>query len=95
MGEVLEGAQVTDVVGRYGVAGQTVYDWLRRYSDHGLGGLADRSSRPDQMSTEIEARAVELPLAPPGLAGGHHRLRAGQPQPDARPRAQFRVVTKP
>ena len=36
--EVLEGAQVTDVARRYGVARQTVHDWLRRYGDHGLAG---------------------------------------------------------
>ena len=28
--EVLEGATVTDVARRYGVARQTVHDWLRR-----------------------------------------------------------------
>jgi transposase-like protein len=46
--EVLEGASVTDVARRYGVARQTVHDWLLRYAnDGGLGGLADRSSRPE------------------------------------------------
>ena len=46
--EVLdEGAPVTEVARRYGVARQTVHEWLRRYaSEGGLGGLADRSSRP-------------------------------------------------
>ena len=47
--EVLdEGATVTDVARRYGVARQTVHGWLRRYaSDGGLAGLVDRSSRPE------------------------------------------------
>ena len=37
--EVLdEGASVTDVARRYGVARQTVHEWLRRYA--GEGGLA-------------------------------------------------------
>jgi transposase-like protein len=45
--EVLnEGAAVTDVARRYGVARQTVHDWLGRYAAEGLRGLADRSSRP-------------------------------------------------
>jgi transposase-like protein len=43
--EVLdEGASVTDVARRYGVARQTVHGWLRRCAnDGGLGGLADKS----------------------------------------------------
>ena len=52
--EVLEGAQVTDVARRYGVARQTVHDWLRRYGDHGLAGLADRSSRPATLPSPDE-----------------------------------------
>jgi transposase InsO family protein len=62
--EVLdEGATVTDVARRYGVARQTVHGWLRRYvNGGGLAGLADRSSRPEscphQMSAVIEARII-------------------------------------
>jgi Helix-turn-helix domain len=45
--EVLgDGASVTDVALRYGVARRTVHDWLRKYAAEGLRGLADRSSRP-------------------------------------------------
>ena len=41
--EVLEGASVTEVARRFGVARQTVHAWLRRYgSDGGMGNLADR-----------------------------------------------------
>jgi len=37
--EVLEdGAPVTAVARRYGLARQTVHEWLRRYADEGLGG---------------------------------------------------------
>ena len=44
--EVLnDGASVTDVARRYGVARQTVHEWLRRYAADGLGGLADHSSQ--------------------------------------------------
>jgi transposase-like protein len=68
--EVLEGASVTDVARRYGVARQTVHEWLRRYGAEGLRGLADRSSRPlscpHQMGPVVEARVVEMRRAHPG-----------------------------
>ena len=69
--EVLdEGASVTDVARRYGVARQTVHDWLRRYVNEGrLAGLVDRSSRPvscpHQMSALVEARVIGLRRAHP------------------------------
>jgi helix-turn-helix protein len=44
--EVLEeGLPVTEVARRYGVARQTVHEWLSRYANGGLGGLTDRSPR--------------------------------------------------
>jgi transposase InsO family protein len=63
--EVLnDGAAVADVARRYGVARQTVHAWLRAYAAEGLGGLADRSSRPlscpHQMDPRVEARIVEM-----------------------------------
>lgn len=68
--EVLQGATVTDVARRYGVARQTVHGWLRRYADQGLAGLADRSSKPvscpHQTPAEVEARIVEMRRAHPG-----------------------------
>jgi transposase InsO family protein len=69
--EVLnDGATVTDVARRYGVARQTVHVWLRAYATGGLGGLADRSSRPlscpHQMPPEVEARVVQLRREHPG-----------------------------
>ncbi len=30
----------------YGISRQCYYGWLRRYQDHGIDGLKDRSSRP-------------------------------------------------
>jgi transposase InsO family protein len=77
--EVLDdGATVTDVARRYGVARQTVHGWLRRYANEGgLGALADRSSRPEscphQMAAEVEARIVGLRRAHPSW--GPSRLR--------------------
>ena len=69
--EVLnEGATVTDVARRFGVARQTVHDWLRLYASGGLAGLVDRSSKPascpHQMAAVVEARIVELRRAHPG-----------------------------
>ena len=69
--EVLnDGASVTDVARRFGVARQTVHVWLRRYAAGGLGGLADHSSKPlscpHQMASELEARIVEMRRAHPG-----------------------------
>jgi len=77
--EVLdEGATVTDVARRYGVARQRVHGWLRRYvNDGGLAGLVDRSSRPrscpHQMSAVVEAQVVGLRRAHP--AWGPSRIR--------------------
>jgi transposase InsO family protein len=64
--EVLdEGVPVTVVARRYGVARQTVHEWLHRYANEGgLGGLADRSSKPGscphQMPAVTEARIVAV-----------------------------------
>src|SRR5688572_18081608 len=45
--EVLrDGASVTGVARRYGVARQRVHEWLKAYAAMGLRGLADRSSKP-------------------------------------------------
>ena len=69
--EVLnDGASVTDVARRYGVARQTVHEWLRRYGSDGLGGLADRTSKPlscpHQMDPVVEARIVSMRMEHPG-----------------------------
>jgi transposase InsO family protein len=69
--EVLnDGASVSDVARRHGVARQTVHEWLRKHAAGGLGGLADHSSRPlscpHQMAPELEARIVEMRRSHPG-----------------------------
>jgi transposase InsO family protein len=69
--EVLQdGVPVTEVARRYGVARQTVHEWLARYAGGGLGGLADRSSRPascpHQMPPQVEARIAGLRRDHPG-----------------------------
>ncbi|SDL78098.1 Transposase InsO and inactivated derivatives [Nonomuraea maritima] len=67
--EVLSGAKVTDVAGRYGVSRQSVHSWVRRYQDGGLAGLADRShapkAHPMQTPVAIEALICELRRAHP------------------------------
>jgi transposase-like protein len=69
---------------RYGVARQTVHEWLRRYAKGGLAALIDQSSRPlscpHQMPAVTEARIVELRRAHPGWGPrtiGHQLGREG------------------
>ena len=70
--EVLnDGATVTDVARRYGVARQTVHVWLRRYAAAGSGGVGGSVSSkplscPHQMPPEVEARVVEMRREHPG-----------------------------
>jgi len=62
--EVLSGAQVTAVAGRYGVSRKTVHAWVGRYRQEGLAGLADRTHRPNshpgQLAAPVEALLVQL-----------------------------------
>ena len=69
--EVLEdGAPVTAVARRYGLARQTVHEWLRRYADEGLGGLADRA--PTRRSVR-RSRSLRWPSIPrPNWTIGEH-----------------------
>lgn len=69
--EVLnDGASVIDVARRYGVARQTVHDWLRSYASGGLAALADKTSRPlscpHQMAPVVEAKIIEMRRQHPG-----------------------------
>ncbi len=67
--EVLAGAPVTEVAGRYGVSRQSVHTWMRRYREGGLGALADRSHRvkshPMQTPAQVEVLICELRRAHP------------------------------
>jgi transposase InsO family protein len=55
---------VGEVAAHFGVSRQSVYAWIRRYQNGGLGGLADRPKRPDtcphQVGAEIEVVVCEL-----------------------------------
>jgi transposase InsO family protein len=61
---VLAGESVIEVSAHVGVSRQTVHTWLARYRDEGLGGLVDRSHRPEfcphQAPIEVEAAVCEL-----------------------------------
>ncbi|MER6009049.1 IS481 family transposase [Nonomuraea angiospora] len=67
--EVLSGAKVTDVAGRYGISRQSVHSWVRRYEEGGLAALADRShapkAHPMQTPAAVEALICELRRAHP------------------------------
>ena len=61
---VLAGASLTEVAAQVGVSRQSVHGWLGRYLSEGVGGLADRSSRPrscpHQVSERVERAVIEL-----------------------------------
>lgn len=62
---VIAGARpVAHVAAELGVSRQCAHRWLRRFGEHGVAGLADRSSRPHQCprrtAAGVEAAVVEL-----------------------------------
>jgi transposase InsO family protein len=64
MAVVQDGATVTEVARRLGVARQSVHNWIARYEAGGLPALADRSHRPHscshQIAPELEALICEI-----------------------------------
>jgi transposase InsO family protein len=70
MAVLQDGWKVTEVAQRLGVARQSVHNWLARYEQGGLAGLADRShqpvSCPHQTSAELEAMICEIRRKHPG-----------------------------
>ena len=44
------GERAVDVARAMGVSVRSVYKWRKRYRDHGLVGLMDRSSRPEPLA---------------------------------------------
>jgi transposase len=61
---IADGRGVGEVAAQFGVSRQSVHSWLRRYEDHGLEGLANRSHKPKsiphQMPAHVEAAVLEL-----------------------------------
>ena len=70
MAVLQDGWKVTEVAQRLGVARQSVHNWIARYEQAGLAGLADRSHRPTscphQTSAELEAMICEIRRKHPG-----------------------------
>lgn len=64
-----DGATVTEVAARFGVARQTVHAWLAKYEAGGIENLGDRSHRPRSCPHQMGA-AVEVEIA---------RMRTGHP----------------
>jgi transposase len=62
--EAAAGVPVTEVAARYEVSRQSVHAWIRRYAEGGLGGLMDRSRRPEscphQVGPQVEAVVCEM-----------------------------------
>jgi putative transposase len=62
----LEGASISELSEGYEVSRKTIYKWLERYSQQGVGGLSDQSRRPlhspNQVSAEVEAAIVAARL---------------------------------
>jgi transposase InsO family protein len=82
--EAASGVPVTEVAERLGVSRQSVHAWIRRYEQGGLGGLMDRSRRPEscphQVSAQIEAVVCEMRRDHPRwgpLRVAHEMARAG------------------
>ena len=67
---ISDGETVTEVAARFGVARQTVHDWLAKYEAGGLENLGDRSHRPrscpHQMGSEVEVAIARIRAAHPG-----------------------------
>jgi transposase InsO family protein len=59
---VLDGADVMEVAGRLGVHRATVHRWVARYLTGQLGGLSDRSHRPQSSPRQV-AQMVEVAVA--------------------------------
>jgi len=98
--EVRAGVPVTEVAARFGVSRQSVHAWVRRYEAAGLGGLMDRSRRPEscphQVSAEIEAVVCELRREHPRwgpLRLAHELGKSGAEPPPSR-MSVYRVLVR-
>jgi transposase InsO family protein len=59
----VHGRPVAHVAREMGVSRQCAHRWVRRYDEHGLAGLEDRSSRPHGSPRQTTAEKVEAVLA--------------------------------
>ena len=63
----LEGMSREEAARSAGMDRQNLRDWVLRYNEHGLAGLADlaRNGRPPKLDAEEQAELVEIVLAGP------------------------------
>jgi transposase-like protein len=74
---ISDGATVTEVAARFGVARKTVHDWLAKYEAGGLENLGDRSHRPrscpHQVGSDVEVAIARMRTSHPSWGrGGSH-----------------------
>jgi transposase InsO family protein len=66
---ISDGATITEVAARFGVARKTIHAWLAKYEAGGLEGLGDGSHRPrscpHQMGSDVEVAIARLRTAHP------------------------------
>jgi transposase len=81
MAVIGDGATVTEVAARFGVARKTVHEWLVKYEDGGLENLGDRTHRPrscpHQMGSAIEAAVARMRQVHPSWGARRLGVRAG------------------
>ena len=79
---ISDGATVTEVAARFGVARKTVHDWLAKYEAGGLENLGDRSHRPrscpHQIGSLVEVEIARMRACASGVGSAAAGLRAGQ-----------------
>jgi transposase InsO family protein len=70
---LVEGACMSTLCDRFGIARKTGYKWLQRYRSDGLAALADRSRRPRRFRTPttpaVEARVLDARDQHPAWGG--------------------------
>ena len=75
----VEGANMSRLCDRFGVARKTGYKWLKRFREEGKAGLGDRSRRPLRMreptSSEMESKVLSLRAEHPCWGGRKIRRR--------------------
>jgi len=75
----VEGANMSQLCERFGIARKTGYKWLKRWKSEGKAGLEDRSRRPgnspSQSSSAIEDEVVRLRQSHPAWGGRKLRKR--------------------
>ena len=65
------GLSAPEVAAKMGLCGATVRFWLKRFNEHGLGGLAEdmRSGRPPTYSAEERSAVITAALSRPADLG--------------------------